>query len=149
MKLVFDASSLLNVIRSTGSDAFKYLKGGYILTLTPYEIGNVLWKEATLIKRISIDEAFSILNLINKIYKFLIITSPHNNSLILKVAYELGITYYDSAYIVLSHELDAILVTDDEKLKKKINEREDILYKVLSKKITLYSTRELIKNHKI
>ena len=61
MKLVFDASALLNLIRNHGQDALEYLRGNYVLTLTPYEVGNALWKEAVLLNRVSIDEALLLL----------------------------------------------------------------------------------------
>ena len=145
MKLVFDASALLNLIRSAGSSAFNYLKGNYILSLTLYEIGNALWRETTLLKRISISEALSLLELISSICKIMNTINPRNNLLVLKLAHELRITYYDSSYIIASYELNAGLVTDDEKLRKKILLGEKTLIKVLGRKISVYSTRELFR----
>ncbi len=145
MKLVFDSSALLNLIRTIGSSAYKYLKGNYILTLTPYEVGNALWKEATLLNRISIDEALLLLSLTNNIFNILHIVAPHDTSLVLNLAHELNITYYDASYVVVSYELDAKLVTDDKKLKKRIQESRDVLTKILGKGIILYTTEELIK----
>jgi len=145
MKLVFDASALLNLIRSAGSSAFNYIKGNYILFLTLYEIGNALWREATLLKRISISEALSLLKSISNICKIMNTINPHNNLLVMKLAHELRITYYDSSYIIASYELNAGLVTDDEKLRKKILLSEKALAKVLGRKISVYSTRELLR----
>ncbi|MEL9940845.1 MAG: hypothetical protein QW348_08495 [Ignisphaera sp.] len=51
MKLLFNASALLNILRIPGEK-----------TLTPYEIGNTLWKEATLLNRISLEETTQLLN---------------------------------------------------------------------------------------
>jgi len=144
MKLVFDASALLNLIRSTGPGAFNYLKRNYILSLTLYEVGNALWREAALLKRISINEALSLLESISNICKILNITAPYNNLLVLKLAYELKITYYDSSYIIASYELNAGLVTDDEKLRKKVMLGEKTLTRILGKSISIYSTRELL-----
>lgn len=148
MTLVFDTSALLNMIRSLGPSAADYLRGCHILTLTPYEVGNVLWKEAALLNRISFDEALSLLNYIESTYRLLKITAPRNSSLVLKLAHELNVTYYDSSYIAVSHELDAGLVTDDEKLKRKIREKEEAITRILGKKVKLYSTKELIEKHK-
>jgi len=145
MKLVFDASALLNLIRSTGPRAFNYLKGNYILFLTLYEVGNALWREAALLKRISINEALSLLESISNICKILNIITPHNNLLIMKLAHELRITYYDSSYIIASYELNAGLVTDDEKLRKRISLSEKTLIKVLGRRISVYSIRELLR----
>lgn len=145
MKLVFDASALLNLVRSAGSSAFNYLKGNYILSLTLYEIGNALWRETTLLKRIPVSEALSLLESISNIRKIMDTINPRNNLLILKLAHELRITYYDSSYIIASYELNAGLVTDDEKLRKKILLGEKTLIKVLGRKISVYSTRELLR----
>ncbi|OYT49101.1 MAG: hypothetical protein B6U85_00055 [Desulfurococcales archaeon ex4484_42] len=57
MKVLLDASALLNIVRALGSEALDYIEGCYELALTPYEVGNAIWKEATLVKRITIDEA--------------------------------------------------------------------------------------------
>jgi len=119
MKLVFASSALPNLIRSAGSRAFNYLKGNYILSLTLYEIGNALWRETTLLKRTSISEALSLPKSINNICKIMNTINPHNNLLVLKLAHELRITYYDSSYIIVSYELNAGLVTDDENLERK------------------------------
>jgi len=147
MRLVFDTSALLNMVRFLGSDAVDYLRGGYILTLTPYEVGNALWKEAALLGRISVEEALSLLDYVASVYKLLSITAPRDALLTLKLAYELNVTYYDASYIVASHELNVGLVTDDEKLKRKIHEKRGVLTRVLGKSVTVYSTRELIESY--
>ena len=144
MRRIFDASALVNIIRFLGSEALPYLKGNYILTLTPYEVGNALWKEATLLNRLSIDEALLLMTLIERACRVLNIVSPRNASLVLRLAYELRLTYYDSSYITASYELDAELVTDDEKLRKRVRECRDILLKVLGREVIVCSTRELI-----
>jgi hypothetical protein len=45
MSYVFDSSELLNIVRVLGEDALRYL----ISTLTLHEVGNALWREATLL----------------------------------------------------------------------------------------------------
>ncbi|RLG72653.1 MAG: hypothetical protein DRO23_10110, partial [Thermoprotei archaeon] len=116
-----------------------------ILFLTLYEVGNALWREAALLKRISINEALSLLESISNLCKILNIITPHNNLLIMKLAHELRITYYDSSYIIASYELNAGLVTDDEKLRKRISLSEKTLIKVLGRRISVYSIRELLR----
>lgn len=147
MKFVFDASALLNLIRLAGSDAFNYLNGNYISSLTLYGVGNALWREAALLSRISVGETYSLLELINNMCKILNnIVNPRDNLVTLKLACELKITYYDASYIVASHELDAALVTDDEKLRKKIRLGEKIISRILGKMVNIYSTKELLKS---
>jgi len=147
MKYIFDASALLNIVRSLGPKAIPYLKDGYVLTLTLYEVGNALWKEATLLNRLSIDEALLLMEAIEQVYKLLNVISPHDNSLVLKLAHELGLTYYDSSYVVTASELNAELITDDMKLKKRIEGGRNKLLKLLGKEIILHETREIIEDN--
>ena len=76
MRLVFDASASLNVIRIFGIDAINYLKGHYILNLTIYEVGNALWKEVMLLNRLSVEEALLFQRQITDVYRVLNIVNP-------------------------------------------------------------------------
>jgi predicted nucleic acid-binding protein len=142
--MLFDASALLNVIRALGSDSFRLLHGNYILSLTPYEIGNAIWKETVLLKRITIDEAIKLLDLVSSSYSILNIAFPENMFHVLKIAHSLRITYYDSSYVVASQELKSTLVTDDVKLRKSIQQNETTISDILGSKVRVISTSELI-----
>jgi len=144
MRLLYDASAILNIIRSLGEDAIKYIKGNFILSLTPYEIGNALWKEALLLRRISVDDALSLLKDIRKIYDLLDMIMPKNQFITLKVALLMKITYYDSAYIIAAVENNLTLVTDDMELINKMKSNEDELYKLLQRKIEILTTDNLM-----
>ncbi|HEW94020.1 MAG TPA: PIN domain nuclease [Thermoprotei archaeon] len=144
MRLLYDASAILNIIRSLGEDAIKYIKGNFILSLTPYEIGNALWKEALLLRRISVDDALSLLKDIRKIYDLLDMIMPKNQFITLKVALLMKITYYDSAYIIAAAENNLTLVTDDMELINKMKSNEDELYKLLQRKIEILTTDNLM-----
>lgn len=144
MNLVYDSSALLNIVRLVGDRAIKYLKGNYILTFTPYEVGNALWKESALLNMLSIDKAVAVLQYITQIYRIMNIVSPVDVSLVFKLASEMRITFYDSSYIVSSFELNAGLVTDDNKLRRRIGERSESIKKILGGGIKIYSTQELI-----
>jgi len=144
MKRVFDASALLNIIRFLGSESFSYLKDSYILTLTLYEVGNALWKEAMLLNRLSISEALTLMGVAEHACRILNIVPPRNTSLALKLAYKLKLTYYDASYITTSYELNAELVTDDGRLRRRVKECRDMLLKVLGREVIMRSTRELI-----
>ena len=144
MTLLYDSSALLNIIRLAGDRAIRYLKENYILTLTLYEIGNALWKESTLLNVLTIDKALSLLRYITQIYRVMNIVAPVDTLLILKLANEIKITFYDSSYIVSSSELNADLVTDDNKLRRKIHKESEYIKKALGKKIKIFSTKELI-----
>ena len=133
MKPLFDASALLNIIRQHGSGALDLVEGGYILTLTPYEIGNAIWKEAVLLNRIDIEEALELLDQVSVIYKYMKTVVPRDQEKTLDVAAALRITYYDASYITTASELNTILVTDDGKLIKTIEEKEAKLSRIIGK----------------
>lgn len=143
MSLLFDASALLNIIKLHGDDVYRILKSNLTLSLTKYEIGNVLWKEALLLRRISIGEALEAIQLLENILKVMNIINPRSSDLVLKLAYELQITYYDSSYIVSAAENNAKLVTDDTKLIEKIQERKDIINDVLKKEVEVFSSNKI------
>ncbi len=121
MKLLFDASALLNLVRRLGGDALDCLRGSYMLTLTPYEVANAIWKEAALLHRLSPGEAESLLSSISAAYRFLAAVEPSDEILVFRLAYALGLTYYDASYVVAAHELGASLVTDDGRLRARLH----------------------------
>jgi len=148
MSVLLDASALLNIVRSLGPDALNYIKGCYELALTPYEIGNAIWKEATLLERLTIDEALTLLNLISLIHRYLNIVNPRNTVAVLKLAYELRITYYDASYVVAANEFGLPLVTDDTKLRKRLETSMDIVAEILGKEVEVLSSSEYITKRK-
>jgi predicted nucleic acid-binding protein len=146
MRYVLDSSALLNIVRTLGSRALQRIKGSYTLTLTPYEIGNALWKEATLLKRVTLGESTYILSTVMQLLKFLHVVEPGNVELTLDIAYKLRITYYDASYIVVAYELNASLVTDDYKLRRRVEEGSRDLQEVLGGKVTLLTSNEIIQS---
>ena len=93
---------------------------GTTIYLAYYEIGNALWRECLLLKRISIEEAEKSLDLMYSILARMQVASLDNEtgSEILDTAYKFNLTFYDSAYLVEAKENNKILVTDDNKLAK-------------------------------
>ncbi len=142
MKALFDASALLNIIRAYGANPLQYLRGSYVLTLIPYEIGDALWKEATLVKNLTIGEAITLLNMILKLFTCLNIVSPKNSMVVLRLAHELMLTYYDSSYIVSAALLNAPLITDDVKLMEEAKLHKSKIKEILQRGVTVYSSDE-------
>jgi len=64
VKLLFDASALLNLIKRARGRAVDVAEGNYLLTLTLYEICNGIWKECTLLGNLSLDSALKIFELV-------------------------------------------------------------------------------------
>ncbi|RLG90813.1 MAG: hypothetical protein DRO36_05420 [Candidatus Hecatellales archaeon] len=143
MRLLFDASALLNVIRLHKQDAYRLLKGNLTLSLTKYEVGNALWKEALLLKRVSINEALETISLLDKVLKTMETVNPSNPSLTLNLAYKLQTTYYDASYIAASTEKNAKLITDDTKLTRKVEEYMNTIHKILGRKPEISSSNKI------
>lgn len=143
MKLLYDASALLNVIRLRRKNAYRLLKDALILHLTKYEIGNALWKESLLQKRVSVEEALETMILLGRVLKIMSAVDLLNDDLAFKLAYGLQITYYDASYIVASMENNATLVTDDMKLARKMRDKIDTATGILKKKPETLSSDEI------
>lgn len=148
MKALLDASAILNIVRELGSDSLSYIRGCYELTLTPYEIGNAIWKEATLLKRLSIDEALALLNRIRFVHRYLNAVEPKSIELVLRTAHVLRITYYDASYVVVAKELNVPLVTDDSRLRKKVESSDDVVKRLLGREVKTLSSHEYIASKK-
>ena len=73
------------------------------------------------------------------------VTSPKDVRLVLKLARKLGVTYYDSSYLAASWELGTVLVTDDEKLRRRGEEGGNALERVLGGGVKTIPTKELIR----
>jgi predicted nucleic acid-binding protein len=84
-------------------------------------VGNALWRESFLLKRIAQVEAEKLLHSIFSILQAMDVVVLENEDLgavILDMAGKLNITYYDAAYLAETQRSGKILVTDDEKLAK-------------------------------
>jgi predicted nucleic acid-binding protein len=147
MKLLFDASALLNTIRRCKEDAYSILRGNLTLSLARYEVGNALWKEALLLKRLSVDEAVEVASLLDKALTVMEMVEPLTTALTLKLAYELQVTYYDASYMVASIENQAKLITDDKQLIKRIKECIEVASKTLGRRLEISSSDEILSSH--
>lgn len=123
MRLLFDSSALLNIIRERKQNAYGLLKGNLTLSLTKHEIGNALWKETLLLGRISFEEASEALSLLDKDLEIMEIVYPKRSNLAFRLAFDLQVTYYDASYVAASIENYAKLVTSDVKLARRIERR--------------------------
>ncbi len=109
---LLDASAIFNLFQG---GEYKALIAGATIPLARYEIGNILWKNHKIRKRISKDEAkesgavmFELLDAMELISPALVST--------LSLSLEEGLTFYDSSYLVAAIESGYELVTDDIKL---------------------------------
>jgi predicted nucleic acid-binding protein len=119
-QLLFDTNVIYKLIRERPQDAVKKLLEGTTISLAYYELGNALWRECLLLKRISIEEAERSLDLIYLILDHMQVASLDNETgkEVLETAYKFNLTYYDTAFLIEAKKTDRIFVTDDKKLAK-------------------------------
>ncbi len=127
MKCLLDASALLPLVTRRGKrliiEAFHI---DLITTdLAMYEACNSLWKLATLLKTISLEEAADVATILKDVTVKNVIQTTSFTKLdflhALSIAHKERLTFYDASYIVTAENAKAILVTEDEKLRKAAN----------------------------
>jgi len=124
--LLLDANSIILLTRKgripESDDETKIASTG----IAAYELGNAVWKDLHLFKKLTIEEAE------------LLLTAFHKTLLRIKINHQLdaserleilrnadlsGISYYDSCYLTSAIQLEAILVTEDKDLRKAARDR--------------------------
>lgn len=121
LSLLFDASSILTLVRELRADAVDKLFEGTTISLAYYEVGNALWRECFLLKRISNEKAQSLLRAMYAIIGEMGVTPlerEDEGNAVLDVACKFNITFYDSAYLAQAIKSKSTLITDDKKLAK-------------------------------
>jgi predicted nucleic acid-binding protein len=119
-RCLFDANAIYRLIRDFPETAPDILGQGATSHLAYYELGNALWKESFLLKRISKEEAEKSLDFLYKILERMQVIALNSNmgSSVLDTAFKLKLTFYDSAYLAEANKTAKVLVTDDKKLTK-------------------------------
>ncbi len=86
-----------------------------LLDLTIYEVCNVFWKECVKFHRISMDEANSVCKISKALTRYADLhkITDLDVELILKIAVENNITFYDASYIALAHKLKVSIASED------------------------------------
>jgi len=141
MRFLLDASVLVPLLLDYGEKLLDIDKVSLCTTdLTIYEIGNSLWKLASLLKTISLEDAIEIIEVLKDfVERKLIVVRFSELDLggTIKLAVNKELTFYDSAYIIATENLEATLVTEDEELREKAKEYVNtMIYKQLKQIIT-------------
>lgn len=124
MKYLLDASALLPLITRSGKNLiFEASRQDLTTTdLAIYEACNTLWKLSKLLKSISIEDAAYVAATLKDLAMKSVIKPVNFTKLdfsnTLKIAHRVRLTFYDASYITTAESTEAILVTEDEKLKK-------------------------------
>ncbi|MEM4752797.1 MAG: type II toxin-antitoxin system VapC family toxin [Sulfolobales archaeon] len=114
MQYLYDASAILNVVKR---GKLRVFLGGCTLDLAIYEVANAVWKEYYLLKKIKIETAYKLIELLSKIFNILDLhTIKGFEKEVMDIAVKEGVTVYDASYIYIATKNKLTLVTDDRKL---------------------------------
>ncbi|PSN88974.1 hypothetical protein B9Q11_01300 [Candidatus Marsarchaeota G2 archaeon ECH_B_SAG-F08] len=119
MRYLFDASSLILLVKRVDEDSFLRLREQIrVLDLTLYEVGNTLWKEGSLRGLLKENEARSLVRyariVLSSIPRVGITTDDFEG--VYEVARNSKLSYYDAAYLYSARKSKLTLVTEDHKL---------------------------------
>ncbi len=118
-QLLFDSNAIYRLIMETPEKALDKLEKGSTIYLAHYELGNALWRECRLLKRISIEEAEKSLSLMYAMLTRMQIAFVNEKGAeIINTANKFNLTFYDASYLVEARKNGKIFVTDDTKLAK-------------------------------
>jgi len=114
MTYLFDSSSIINLCSER---KIERLLDGCTLNLAFYELGNAVWKQVYLHKTLTQEEGGIALAALTDAYEQMRELFVEDASSILNIAIGEGLTYYDASYVHAAIKNEAILVTDDRKLR--------------------------------
>jgi predicted nucleic acid-binding protein len=117
---VLDASAIGALLERMKDKGLIYFKGSFILDLTLYELGNIIWKACSLRRVISEEEALEGAKDLAKVLELArrVQLKEEDVEEVMRLALSLGLTFYDASYLYLAKSKDYVLVTEDEDLLK-------------------------------
>ncbi len=124
MKFLLDASALLQLATRSGKQLIVEAARADLITtdLAIYEACNGLWKLATLLQTITLEDAANVAAILQELTaKNLIQTSSFTSINLpntLSIAQKAQVTFYDASYIAAAQNIKATLATEDQKLRK-------------------------------
>ena len=113
---LFDAGSILELVRRLKDRAPLVLSEGSTLSLAFYEVGNAVWKESHLQARLDVREGTGLLSTLVAIIRAMDVVTPDSEESagrVLELAGRLGLTYYDASYLAEAENSGKTLVSDD------------------------------------
>ena len=120
MPLLFDASALINLMMRGSGKVLSSTRNSSVLDLTQYEIGNAVWRLCALERKLTGDEASTLLGTATDLFEQLGRVSFHelNADRILEIAISDKLSFYDASYVVAAELKRMTLVTDDAELRE-------------------------------
>lgn len=114
MSYVFDSSSIFYALKRRRVDV---LAGNYTVSLARYELGNILWKEEVLHKRITSVELERLIGFLKRVLdKMKVLKIECCETEVLNIARSLEISFYDASYVFYARKIGVPLITEDLKL---------------------------------
>ncbi|MGB9622423.1 MAG: type II toxin-antitoxin system VapC family toxin [Candidatus Bathyarchaeia archaeon] len=124
-KYLFDASSIIRALKEIRLGP---LGGQAIQWLTLYEVLNAIWKESTLLRILTTEEALSLINdFLDLIREMVVLEIRDIERDIIQLAIARKMTVYDASYIALAVKHKLTLVTEDKEL---LNKSRDLIHAV-------------------
>ncbi|MGA8857361.1 MAG: type II toxin-antitoxin system VapC family toxin [Candidatus Bathyarchaeia archaeon] len=120
MPLLFDASAIINLIMRGSGKVLSSTRNGSVLDLTQYEIGNAVWRLCALEKKLTSEEASTLLGTATDLQEQLgrVPFQELDANRILEIAISDKLTFYDASYVVGAELKRMTLVTDDAELRE-------------------------------
>jgi predicted nucleic acid-binding protein len=119
---LLDASAFILLIKKANvQTTFRCLQNSLILDLTVYEVGNAIWRESSLAKFLTAEEA----KMLEKVAQIIlsrtdkILNEDITFQKIMEIAKTEGLSFYDSSYIYFAKQKNIKLITEDQTLKDK------------------------------
>ena len=122
---LLDASAIIALAKRARETLPYVLKGKRTLSLAFYEVGNFVWKEAVLIKKLGVRKAVEIAKDFTNALLLMDIIYPDIRTDMCEVcaiAARTGLTFYDAAYLYVAIRDGLALVTEDRELAEKARE---------------------------
>jgi len=125
MRYLLDASVLTPLLLDLGETVLRLAVETplYITDLAVYEAGNSLWKLASLLGTLSLEDAYEIASVLHALVARRVLRLVRCDDLearrVLEIAVREKLTFYDASYIAAAEKLNAVLVTEDRELREK------------------------------
>ena len=117
MSYLLDSSAIFKAIRTNRVDA---MLGNYTIELARYELGNTIWKESTLRRRVTEEESKRLIRLVKQVLRVTeMLRTDCQEEEILEMAEKLKLTFYDASYLFHAKDRNLTLITEDETMIKK------------------------------
>ena len=117
MKYFLDASAIYKLAEVNKLDL---MENSITLDLARYELGNAVLKDCIIHKHLDVTKAQQLIGFLYELLDTIDKVSAADSDGIMKAAVDFRLSFYDSAYVQSSEMANLTLVTEDEKLLKKV-----------------------------